>query len=265
MNDTRSSVLPYRVDAADLARYLGARARGRDNNQVQAALNLSAKGLEGILSAATTLGFLDAASGALSDRGRQFALASSDDVRRKLVEEGMLSFEPYELLFEALLQRDDRVTTLDWIETWWNTHGYGSSASNRTEGASAFGRLSEFAGLGSYIQGRRGHASRIEWTDGALARLSSDGNDPSQPQDEPPPATSAEDSQAGRSVQPSSPARSSDVQPDAISLNLPLGPGRVVEIRLPAQISAAEKDRLLQLLEVLIAPAIQTSSVDSET
>ena len=249
MSDSKSAVLPYRVDGPDLTRFLVARARGRDNTQVQAALDLSPKAFEGTLSAATALGFLDTTSGTLSELGRQFALAASDDARRALVIKGFLSFEPYELLLEAIRQRSESITTLDWIETWWNTHGYGSSGSNRTEGSSAFGRLAAFAGMGAYIQGRRGHPSRIEWFDGALEAAGSE-----QVQDTPPSPTGATPrDQSGPTSSATSIAPSSmQVGADTISLNLPLGAGRVVEIRLPSRMNATEKDRLLQLLAVLI-------------
>lgn len=255
MTDTKSSVLPYRVDGADLAGYLSARARGRDNTQVQAALNLSSKSLDGIVSAAIVLGFMDDNSGALSERGHQFALASSEQVRRQLILEAMLTFEPYELLFESIAQRADRVTTLDWIETWWNTHGYGSSGSNRSEAAPAFGRLTDFAGLGSYIQGRRGHASRIEWVSGAPLTAFSDPSRTKEPQrTQASSAVLADSSNQPRTNDAGHLSSSADGEPNMIVLNLPLGPGRIVEIRIPAQVSLVEKKRLLQLLEVLITP-----------
>lgn len=178
----------------------------------------------------------------------------------------MLSFEPYELLLEAVVQRGDRVTTLDWVETWWNTHGCGSSRSNRTEGSSSFGRLADFAGLGAYIQGRRGHPSRVEWAHDTLASATTDRTkrreiEQAEPPSIAPPGDSSEGQ--GNKLSPSGP-RLADAPLDSISLNLPLGPGRIVEIRLPACISAAEKDRLIQLLEFLIAPAAEGGPQEEE-
>ena len=51
------------------------------------------------------------------------------------------------------------------METWWATQGYGSSRSNRQEGAALLGRLVEYAALGRYVPGRRGYPTRIEWTE----------------------------------------------------------------------------------------------------
>lgn len=259
MSEYAEATLPYRVEASDLVRFLVARARGRDPSQIKATLDLSQKSFEGTIAAASALNFLDAGSGDLTDLGRRFALASSDDARREFVLEGMLAYGPYELLLEAVFERREPITTLGWIETWWNTQGQGSSASNRSEASSTFARLAAYAGLGNYVQGRRGHPSRIEWADSARTRVSQRSSH-AEPHVKP-------DSEPSHNVPPPPGPATRDARTtpigEIISLNLPLGPGRVVEIRAPAHVTATEKARIKKLIDILIPS--DTNEQTSET
>lgn len=154
--------LPYRTDSVALASWLEARARGRSAEQLRLAA-AAPKGVEGTATAAAALGFVDPSTGALTEVGEQFALAP-EPVRRALLGEALRTYPPYDTLLQAIQVRAEVETEVRWIEAWWATQGFGSSESNRREGAAAFGRLAEFAGLAEYIPGRRGRPTRLRWT-----------------------------------------------------------------------------------------------------
>lgn len=162
-----ASVLPYRTDAVALAQWLEARARGRSAGQLRSAVD-SPKAVEGTAAAAAALGFTDAVDGSLTDLGERYALADGRE-REGLLREVVLGFPAYQQMMRGVAERGAASETdVRWIEAWWSMRGFGSSASNRREGAAAFGRLADYAGLGEYIPGRRGRPTRIRWADGAL-------------------------------------------------------------------------------------------------
>lgn len=172
----------------------------------------------------------------------------------------MLEYGPYELLLEAISaegiegEEEDKFTSLEWIEKWWNTNDYGSSQTNRTEGSSAFAKIVEYLEIGEYKQGRRGHPSRIEWAGDAQKRINE-----------------ARNEQTREEIGAESPAlhndRASDVKDDqdvagkesgSVSrpknniLTLNLGDERVAELSLPPRLTPHEKKRLVALVELMI-------------
>lgn len=160
---TLASVLPYRTDAPALAAWLEARARGRTAEQLRVAME-STKGAEGTAAAAAALGFVEGDQARLTALGERFALAEEGE-RRALLEGSMHAYAPFAAVFEALKTRGGvQETEVRWIEALWATRGFGSSASNRREGAAAFGRLIDYVGLGEYVPGRRGRPTRIRWS-----------------------------------------------------------------------------------------------------
>ncbi len=242
MADHKEQVLPYRTSGDDLSRLLDARARGRTLEQIQT-LNFSRKALEGTVTAAAALGFLDVESSELTSVGKEYALANNED-RHRLLIAAMLRFEPFELLLEATVREGAEVTDVRWIETWWNAHGYGSSQTNRAEASSAFARLAEFVGLGAYIQGRRGKDTRIEWHDDAKVAL----------QNIRPPAP---ETLSGDSAPYPPPNAVEKTKPLGLSaevsrLVLHLGQGRVAELTLPPRLSLEQKKRLLDIIELTV-------------
>jgi hypothetical protein len=272
MEGDKGVVLPYRTTGEELTRFLEARARGRDLAQIQA-LDFSTGAFQGTLVAATALGFLDSDTRELTQQGRDYVLSSTRE-RPGLVRGAMERFEPYGLLLEAIFDRGTpNETPLDWVVNWWGTQGYGNSETNRDEGSSAFARMVEFTGMGSFVPGRRGHPTRIRWTVGGpptqkgrtggvrTELLSQQAMEldpaaavvPEKPREvEPAPASEP----ALRSVQPRTPAPAStgEAEPNS-SLVLSLGPGRTVQLTVPPRITTAEKKRLLALIELIITPA----------
>lgn len=265
MDADNGGVLPYRTSGEDLVKLVKHRARGRSMDQVRT-MNFSRKGFEGTVRAATALGLVTEEEEDLTDRGRKFALASSGGERQELLLEAILSYEPYELLLDAAFSRNEEATPLEWIETWWSTGGYGNSANNRSEGSTAFARLVDSTSLGDYVQGRRGHPTRIEWVDGAKDRVEEirrhlldeqpqqqDKKEESKVEDEPPSAVETRD----RSHEPVSaatpdPRESGGGDEDTVRLSLPLGDERKVEMTLPAVVTEDERDRILSLVRHLV-------------
>lgn len=281
MADAKGGVLPYRTTGEELERFVEARARGRDLAQLQA-LNFATGGFQGTLAGATALGMLDPDSKELLPAGRDFALADPGE-RRALLLNAMRDYEPFGLLLDAVFGRGQQAeTSLDWILTWWGTHDYGNSQTNRDEGSSAFAKLVEYVGLGSYVAGRRGHPTRIRWNENAATLVRGrpqPGEMPRQASAEPfraserprapePKPRQAREAQAPPAppqpyIEPeprSSPAqRKTELEPQPVafegrsSLVLTLGPGRTVDLSVPAQVTAAEKQRLISLINLFIS------------
>jgi hypothetical protein len=252
MEGIDESVLPYRAGAEEVDRWMEARARGKSHTQIRA-MGFPTKSFEGTVVAVSSLGLVDGETEELTERGRRYTLASEAE-RTRILRAALAGYPPYRRLLRAISQRGaDSPTDMQWIETWWATHGFGSSQSNRMEGATAFGRLVESVGLGKYIPGRRGHPSRIEWREdpGELVKTSHP-DDPSPS----PPDSPAERAPVVRSAEPAAPPRRHPMAErddgNYSTVTLEVRPGQVVRISAPAHLTASEKRRLLTLLDALI-------------
>jgi len=278
MDEQTSSTLPYRADADDLRRYVRALAHGGGPERIRA-LGFSTKTHEGVIASAHALGLTRGRDGPLTEKGRRIAVA--DDVRSGEQWAALLAeFEPYRRIVDAVQEGEaPRPVPIEWVETYWAAHGFGSSASNRSEAASAFARMVEAAGMGRFVQGRRGHVSRIEWGaavgeaagapesarsdrpgDGAMvsARPSSrrgtasDGARPEQ-QGGGVPTPPAPTSRPGPTAGEASPA-SQDAESGEQVLVWHLGPGRSVRLRMPAGLDRVEGERVRRMVDLLIGP-----------
>jgi hypothetical protein len=278
MDEQPSSTLPYRADADDLRRYVQALAHGGGPDRIRA-LGFSTKTHEGVIASAHALGLTRGREGPLTEKGRRIAVG--DDVRSGEQWTALLAeFEPYRRIVDAIQEGEaPRPVPIEWVETYWAAHGFGSSASNRSEAASAFARMVEAAGMGRFVQGRRGHVSRIEWGDavedsagapeparsnrrglGAMQSAgpssrrgtASDGPEPGQrgggvPT---PPAPTA---RPGPSSGEGTPA-SQDSESGEQVLVWHLGPGRAVRLRMPADLNREEGERVRRMVDLLIGP-----------
>lgn len=266
-----TSVLPYRTDALALGEWLEARVRGRSAEQLRGAVG-SPKAVEGTAASASALGFSDAADGSLTPVGERYALADPPE-RRRMLRQALLAYSPYREMLRALEERGAPAETeVRWVEAWWATRGYGSSESNRREGAAAFGRLGDFAGLGEYVPGRRGHPTRVRWSQDALGwrspetyrrRPSSDVAETapdlfSAPTAPPAPAArsrSAPRPQLAAAQLPAPISGTPSRQDDTVAVNritVPLAGEATARIEVPVRLPRAEKRRLLDLLQLLI-------------
>jgi hypothetical protein len=226
--------LPYRTNGDDVTRWIEARAHGRSGQA--RALGLTAKGLEGTLLAGEALGLIERISHELTATGRQYALAGAAE-RRVLLRAALPSFPPYGGLMRAVQEAGMPETTAGWVERWWGTGGYGSSESNRAEAAATFGRLAEYAGLGAYVPGRRGHPTRIRWSDELTNSLA---------------PTSVLTTQKAAGSPIASASGSANGMGES-TVTIAFRAGRAATLTLPAALPADEKDRLLSLIDLLIA------------
>ncbi|HEX6926431.1 MAG TPA: hypothetical protein VF167_13500 [Longimicrobiaceae bacterium] len=279
-----ASVLPYRTDALALSEWLEARARGRSAEQLRSAAD-SPKAVEGTAAAAAALGFVEPLHGGLTALGEQFALGGAEE-RRRLLRRAVLAYPPYREVIDALADRGQPVETeVRWIEAFWATRGHGGSESNRREGAAAFGRLVDFAGLGEYVQGRRGRPTRIRWVERTDGRgTAAPAARPPRPRAEEAPdlfdapgATReairaiptpshpvprefpeaharppARPDGAGRVEAPRSSA-GGRVEVPVNRITVPLSGNAAARIEVPLRLPSSEKRRLLDLLELLIS------------
>lgn len=245
--------LPYRCGASELAAWAKGRARGVLPRPSDLGAG-EAKAAEGAATTARAMGLADAA-GTLTPEGTRFALAPAAG-RAAILRVRLRAFPPYRELLAAAADPGG-TTEASWIETWWATKGYGSSISNRREAVATFGRLVEFAGLGRYVAGRRGHPTRIEWAGSADAVPPSDAAGASGPAGgavasatgsapEPGRADAAPETRPEQTASPAPPSDSNRVV-------VPLGGGRSARLEVPFRLPRAEKRRLLELLELLIA------------
>jgi hypothetical protein len=246
--------LPYRTDADDLRRFVAARARGRTPGQIRA-LGFSAKSFEGTAHAAEALALVEDRNGDLSALGRRLALADETQPA-EVLRDVVLRYPPFALLAENVLTgAGPSPTPLEWIQTWWATHGFGSSESNRAEAAPVFARLLEAAGFGSFVQGRKGHPSRIEWAPAAASLLGL-AHPAAAPEADRPnaiaPPRAAEAEPSPPPAAPPPPAGPSRDVPSANEVNWRLAPGRRVLISVPADLTTAEKQKILRLLQLLL-------------
>lgn len=275
MEDYKEVVLPYRTTGEEVSRLLDLLARGRDLSQI-ATLEYPAGVYQGTVTATVALELLDGDTGTLTARGQQYALTAAPE-KPALLLRALLAFPPYGLLLQAALGKGEAETPLAWVVKWWGTQHYGNSDTNRDEGSSALARLLEFTGLGSYVQGRRGHPSRIRWAADAAARIGAPPPPPprrervvaapaprpaaapstgaSQPSALPP---SAEPTTEPPPRPPRAPATAAAANGGVTragansTLSLHLGSGRTVELSVPPRLTAAEKRRLLGLVELML-------------
>lgn len=260
MGSDRNQVLPYRTDANDLTRLVEAYEKGRSWRRIQV-LNLTSDRFQGALAAAHCLKLIDENSGNITERGERFALSSCGVKRRRLLLEAIIDYEPYELLLEAVfVENFTGETSTQWIENWWNTWNYGSSSCNRSDGALAFAKFVEYVAKGKFYVGRRGRPSRIEWYEDAKQILENarssfareaDSHVPGEPtsQIESPETAAVQAASAQVETVDASSSNSSEVS----SLTLGLGSGRVAKLTVPARLTQSEKQRLMDLVELMIA------------
>lgn len=234
MTAERGSLLPYRADPDELIGWVQDRVRGREGSR---ALR-SPKTLEGLAQSAALLGLV--VDGVATDRGRELALADGS-ARRMLIREAIFEFPAYRGLLEAIRSRGSGMVEASWIESWWASHAFGNSPSNRQEGTAVLGRLSEYAGLGRYVPGRRGHPTRINWT---MEELPADEETPRY--DEGPEVAAVKPRAPGRIVRTPPGDRTSS------RVSVTLAGGLTARLEVPSQLPRDEKRRLLEILDLMV-------------
>lgn len=245
--------LPYRTTGDDIERLASALARGRDLEQVQSLFS-SSNNFRGTVSAAEQLSLLNPDTEELTSSGKALALGDPEK-RKEVLFSAVLDYGPYELLLEAISgegifgEDGDKFTPVEWIEKWWQTNGYGSSQTNRSEGSSSFAKIVEYLGIGEYKQGRRGHPSRIEWTSDAQLKIRKARNEGEDPR----PSPSESDAHKVDSQTSIEGGSGLSFRPDNNVLTLNLGNDRVAKLSLPPKLTRQEKKRLVDLVDLMIA------------
>ena len=254
------TVLPYRTTGEDLEQFASACSRGRDMDQIQS-LFPSSRNFSGTTSAAATLGLYKPEEEVLTSGGEVLAEGEPNEKKEALFQ-AVIEFEPYELLFEAIFtsgvkeKEEGKFTPLEWIRKWWRDNGYGSSQTNRDEGATTFANIASYLELGAYKQGRHGHPSRIEWdtnaekqVNGARERLQGSEIREAEKEAAKNEASSEDEDEVVEREQESE----IESAPENNSLTLNLSDGRVAKLSLPPKLSSDEKKRLVSLVELMVA------------
>ena len=254
------TVLPYRTTGEDLERFVSACNRGRDMEQIQSLFPSSRK-FSGTTSAADTLGLYKPEEEILTSRGEAMASGEADEKEEALFQ-AVLEFEPYELLLEATFtsglkeKEEGKFTSLKWIEKWWRDNGYGSSQTNRDEGSTTFANIASYLELGTYKQGRHGHPSRVEWVTDAEKRVDDarkylQRNEIGESKEN----TTGDEASLKEEDNVSESGEKNKIEslPENNSLTLNLSDGRVAKLSLPPKLSQDEKERLVSLVELLVA------------
>jgi hypothetical protein len=250
--------LPNRTTGEDLKLLIESAGRGRTFDQIES-LFQGSRTFQSTVQAAQQLGLVEKSDRdeiALTDIGKQFA-RGDNRARSEILLASMLDFEPYDLLLDWILGRENPdQTDIEDVETWWGTGDFGSSQTNIKEGSTAFAKFVEFAGLGEYKQGRKGYSSRIEWSDDAKQQVEEARGSESpklqrreedfQEKDEKEPSTSRG---ADQLFHQETPDAKSSTENNVLTLNL--ANDRAVHLSLPPKLTTAEKQRLIKLVELM--------------
>lgn len=263
MTDYKGDTLAYRTDGELLDQFIEAFARHRDLDRVQQTFS-SPAAFQGTVQAAQHLGLVDPQLIELSSTGNKYLLDSKH--RSEILLDAIIRFEPYGLLLEAALSNGfGPEIPMSWISKWWGVYGYGASSNNREEAATTLAKLLQAAGLGTFMIGRRGRPSRIEWTTDAAARIrafiqqpidANLNNDASSRDDS---GVTKDLLQDELSIDPRMPIASheeSNTEHDRQgveynNLTVTLGKG-IAQVRLPARVTQKDKERFIKLMDLLI-------------
>ena len=263
MSNHKGTTLPYRTTPEETQRLIEAINRRRSIEQIQA-LFPSQTAFQSAFQAAQALGFVDTATSSLLHLGKDYLLQV--DKRTEILLNAMCQYEPYGLLLEAIFVRESPTETpINWIINWWSSRDYGVSANNRDEAAVTFGRFIEAVGLGTFMLGRRGKPTRIQWGAEAAKQIKeiinrSEHADVVSTSSEANTSTpvSVEEAQFSsrgeplQSPQPSMGYMTTVASQDYASMSIPLSGQKIAEVRLPAKLTTKDKKRLLQIMELLI-------------
>lgn len=219
-------------------------------------------GFQGTASAAEVLNLYDPTAEKLTPLGQELASAEKGESQDALLS-AVLNYEPYELLLEAIFasgisrEEEKEYTPLKWVESWWEDNGYGSSQTNRDEGSTAFANVVSYVNLGEYKQGRHGHPSRIEWAPDAEKQVDEARRHLQGKEKRESDKKVAEDDETSLEEENDSVEKRQKGELESPSennsLTLNLSDGRVAKLSLPPKLSSDEKERLVSLVELMVA------------
>jgi hypothetical protein len=127
--------------------------------------------------ACTALGLVEESLGKFTptDLGKRLVYAEGEERQTLLLEEVLLSFEPYEIPLTHLMKDKNapfEVQASDLQKHWTLNLRLGLSKDAMDRAANTLFKLLEAAGVGTYLVGRRGKPTRLEMTEDGFERLS---------------------------------------------------------------------------------------------
>jgi predicted nucleotide-binding protein len=132
----------------------------------------------------------------LTVAGRAYARGPKEE-QQKLLRQIIRSCAPYNAMVERAAHRGEESTSATDVGAHWHEHfasDAGDSDTTLNDQANCFFQLAQGAGLGSFVIGRSGHPTRLQWDTQALRRW--DSEDGTGLALEQPPATNGDEESA---------------------------------------------------------------------
>lgn len=159
--ETIDATLPYGTSWENILKLLDAIKKKQGDEKSIRAVYSGAK-IDGARKTMETLGLIDGFN--FKALGKELAYETNEDKKREIFRKVILNYPPYELFLAKLTESEfQQETDIENVKNFWGKNDFGASPNNRDEAASVFGSFIELAGLGEFITGRRGKATRIKW------------------------------------------------------------------------------------------------------
>jgi len=138
------------------------RRKNNDEKQAKPVFGMAGTAFTNTKSSLKMLGII-AEDCSFTEIGKELAFAPEME-KKKAIRDLLLGFHPYESLLAYIFQKGFvEETDLDTIVGYWGKFDFGSTDRNRREAATVFGSIVEYIGLGKFVTGRGGKATRIVW------------------------------------------------------------------------------------------------------
>ncbi|MBS3949777.1 MAG: hypothetical protein KGZ53_03835 [Peptococcaceae bacterium] len=145
------------------------RKKNNDEKEAKPLFGLAESGFANTKSALIAFCLLEEEG--FTELGRELAYANQDG-RRQAMLKVLLSFSAYEVALQNTLQKGTSSSSdLDAIVAHWGRFDFGSTERNRQDAAKLFASIIEYVGLGQFIKGVKGTATRIAWSADAISLL----------------------------------------------------------------------------------------------
>lgn len=159
--ETIDETLPYGTSWENILKLLEAIKKKQGDEKSIRAVYSGAK-IDGARKTMETLGLIEGFN--FKAFGKELAYETNEDKKREIFRKVILKYPPYELFLAKLTESEfQQETDIEVVKNFWGKNDFGASPNNRDEAASVFGSFIALAGLGEFITGRRGKATRIKW------------------------------------------------------------------------------------------------------
>ncbi|WP_342416676.1 hypothetical protein NST83_04165 [Paenibacillus sp. FSL R10-2782] len=160
-SETIEETLPYGTSWENILKLLEAIKKKQGDEKSIRAVYSGAK-IDGARKTMEILGLIDGFN--FKALGKELAYETNEEKKREIFRKVILNYPPYELFLAKLTESEfQQETDIENVKNFWGRNDFGASPNNRDEAASVFGSFIELAGLGEFIIGRRGKATRIKW------------------------------------------------------------------------------------------------------